>query len=87
MWPAQEDWKQIIDAVGDTQASLELWRAILKAWRQRGYSKMRIDGPLEWFAQGAVPKQAGKPAAAKAEKTRQQQDYWDSKARARGLPV
>lgn len=91
-YPAKAMWPTLIQAVGEQPADLARWRQVVTAYIGCGWNPANLSGMLDWYTRNETPHASrangnGKPAAAKAEKTRQQQDYWDSKARARGLPV
>jgi len=48
----------IIAAVGDIPAELELWRDVVHNWKLHGYSPKNFSGMLDWFEQakhGVVP--------------------------------
>jgi hypothetical protein len=55
LYPKRSLKPDIEDAVGSSEESLELWRRVIHGWIARGYSKVNIEGPLQWFKAGGVP--------------------------------
>ncbi len=54
-YPARELWGQIGQSVGTEERPLAFWREVLNTWVARGYNPQNLEGPLEWFKQGAIP--------------------------------
>ncbi|OGC90207.1 MAG: hypothetical protein A2W25_15495 [candidate division Zixibacteria bacterium RBG_16_53_22] len=58
-YPRKELYPMIIEQVGDSQAALDLWRAVLIGWSAVGWNPMNVSGMLEFFRRGEIPKTNG----------------------------
>jgi hypothetical protein len=83
-WPAKSLQPELHAAIGSEPEAVELWRKVVRAWIGLGWNPMNLDGMLECFKRGEVPR-LGRPGESGPAKLTDKE--YGERLRAGTLPV
>lgn len=55
-YPSKILWDDIVETVGENEDKLQEWAKLLKSWVGRGYNPVNVEGQLDAFRAGGLPK-------------------------------